>query len=90
MSDVIGRFSEFGQEIYSNISSEKKPPLLNLDAEFNLQINFLEALNGTKKSLLVNDERIYVAIPSGIQTGLKYVLRIKAIFKLEKEKEVIY
>ena len=75
LSDVIGRFSEFGQEIYSNISSEKKAPLLNLDAEFNLQINFLEALNGTKKSLLVNDERIDIAIPKGIQTGFK--IRIK-------------
>ena len=75
LSDLIGRFSEFGQEIYSNISSEKKAPLLNLDAEFNLQINFLEALNGTKKSLLVNDERIDIAIPKGIQTGFK--IRIK-------------
>ena len=47
LSDLIGRFSEVGQEIYSNISSDKKAQSLNLDAEFNLQISFLEALNGT-------------------------------------------
>ncbi len=41
LSDLIGRFSEFGQEIYSNISSDKKVQELNLDAEFNLQITFL-------------------------------------------------
>ncbi len=48
---------------------------LNLDAEFNLQISFLDALNGTKKNLLVNDERIEVKIPKGIETGS--TIRIK-------------
>ena len=86
MSDVIGRFSEFGQEIYSNISSEKKPELLNLDAEFNLQITFLEALNGTKKSLLVNDERIDVVIPKGIQTGFKMRIKNKGNIQTGKGK----
>ena len=40
-----------------------------------MQISFLEALNGTKKNLLVNDERIEVTIPQGIETGSK--IRIK-------------
>ena len=75
LSDLIGRFSEVGKEIYSNISSDKNAQSLNLDAEFNLQISFLEALNGTKKNLLVNDERIEVKIPKGIETGSK--IRIK-------------
>ena len=75
LSDLIGRFSEVGQEFYSNISSDKNAQSLNLDAEFNLQISFLEALNGTKKNLLVNDERIEVKIPKGIETGSK--IRIK-------------
>jgi len=75
LSDLIGRFSEVGQEIYSNISSDKNAQSLNLDAEFNLQISFLEALNGTKKNLLVNDERIEVKIPQGIEKGSK--IRIK-------------
>ncbi len=75
LSDLIGRFSEVGKEIYSNISSDNNAQSLNLDAEFNLQISFLEALNGTKKNLLVNDERIEVTIPKGIETGSK--IRIK-------------
>ena len=74
-SELIGRFSEVGQEIYSNISSDKNVQSLNLDAEFNLQISFLEALNGAKKTLLVNDERIEVKIPKGIERGTK--IRIK-------------
>jgi curved DNA-binding protein len=75
LNDLIGRFSEAGQDIYSNISFDKNARALNLDAEFNLQISFLEALNGTKKNLLVNDERIEVKIPQGIETGSK--IRIK-------------
>ncbi len=75
LSDLIGRFSEVGKEIYSNISSDNNSQSLNLDAEFNLQVSFLEALNGTKKTLLVNDERIEVKIPKGIETGSK--IRIK-------------
>ena len=54
-ADLSGKFSEIGEEVYSNISSAKNVQLLNLDAEFNLQITFSEALNGTKKNLLVND-----------------------------------
>ena len=69
LSDLIGRFSEVGQEIYSNISSDNNSQSLNLDAKFNLQISFFEALNGAKKNLLVNDERIEVKIPEGIETG---------------------
>ncbi len=75
LNDLIGRFSEVGKEIYSNISSDNDAQSLNLDAEFNLQISFLEALKGTKKNLLVNDERIEVKIPKGIETGSK--IRIK-------------
>ncbi len=73
--DLIGRFSEVGQEMYSNISSGDNAQSLNLDAVFNLQISFLEALNGTKKNLLVNNERIEVKIPKGIEAGSK--IRIK-------------
>ena len=36
LRDFLGRFSEFGQEIYSNISSDTKVQPLNLDAIFNL------------------------------------------------------
>ena len=35
LSDLIGRFSEVGKEIYSNISSDNNAQSLNLDAEFN-------------------------------------------------------
>ena len=75
--DLIGRFSDAGQEIYSNLSSGKKAQTLNLDAEFNLQVTFLEAFNGTKKNLLVNDEPIEVQIPKGIQTGAKICIKNK-------------
>ena len=74
-NDLIGRFSEFGQDMYLNRNSEKKSQSLDLNAEFKLQISFLEALNGTQKNLLVNDERIELKIPKGIQTGSK--IRIK-------------
>ena len=75
--DLVGRFGEVSQEIYSNISSDNKAQSLTLDAEFNLQITFLEALYGTKKNLLVNDERIELEIPKGIQTGKKIHIKNK-------------
>ena len=75
LSDLIGRFSKVGQEIYSNISSDKNAKSLNLDAEFNLQISFFEALNGAVKNLLVNDESIELKVPKGIENGSK--IRIK-------------
>ncbi len=75
LSDMLAKFSDVGKEIYSNISSDNNAQSFNLDAEFNLQISFLEALNGTKKNLLVNDERIEVKIPKGIVTGSK--IRVK-------------
>ena len=77
LRDLIGRFSEDKQGIYSNISSDNKSQILNLNAEFNLQITFLEALNGTKKYLLVNEERIEVEIPKGIQTGSEICIKNK-------------
>ena len=86
LNDLIGRFSEVGQEIYSNISSETKFQSLNLDAEFDLQITFSEALNGTKKNLLVNDERIKVQIPKGIQTGSKILIKHKGNIQRGKGK----
>ena len=86
MNNLIGRFSEVGQEIYSNISSEKKSQSLNLDAQFHLQITFSEALNGTKKNLLVNDERIEVEIPKGIQTGSKIRIKNKGNIQIGKAK----
>ncbi len=85
-SDLIGRFSEVSQDIYSNISSNKNAQSLNLDAEFNLQISFLEALNGAKKNLLVNDERIEVTIPQGIETGSKIRIKNKGNIQSGKEK----
>ena len=85
-SDLIGRFSAAGKEIYSNISSENNAQSLNLDAEFNLQISFLEALNGTKKNLLVNDERIEVKIPKGIEIGSKILIKNKGNIQSGKGK----
>ena len=75
LSDLIGRFSELGKEIYSNISLDKNDQSSNLDAKFALKISFFEALNGAKKNFLVNDERIEVKIPQGIETGSQ--IRIK-------------
>ena len=86
MSDLIGRFSEVSQDIYSNISSDNNAQSLNLDAEFNLQISFLEALNGTNKNLLVNDERIEVEIPKGIQTGSQICIKNKGNIQTGKGK----
>ena len=86
LSDLIGRFSDVGKEIYSNISSDNNAQSLNLDAEFNLQISFLEALNGTKKTLLVNDERIEVKIPKGTETGSKIRLENKGNIQSGKGK----
>ena len=70
LSDLIGRFSEVGQEIYSNISSDKNAQSLNLDAEFNLQISFLEALNGAQKIL-------FCSIQSLSKTNLQIKFSIK-------------
>ena len=42
-----------------------------------MEITFSEAFNGTKKTLLVNDERIEVEIPKGIQTGSKICIKKK-------------
>ncbi len=86
LSDLIGRFSEVGKEIYSNISSNNNSQALNLDAEFNLQISFFEALNGTKKNLLVNNEPIEVKIPKGIETGSKIRIKNKGNIQSGKRK----
>jgi len=86
LSDLIGRFSDVGQEIYSNISLDKHTQSLNLDAQFNLQISFFEALNGAKKNLLVNDERIVVTIPKGIETGSKIRIKNKGNIQTGKGK----
>ena len=86
LTDLIGKFSEVGKEIYSNVSSDNNAQLLNLDAKFNLQISFLEALHGTKKNLLVNDERIEVKIPKGIETGSKILIKNKGNIQFGKGK----
>ncbi|MBW3041276.1 DnaJ C-terminal domain-containing protein [Prochlorococcus marinus] len=86
LSDLIGRFSEVGQEIYSTISSDKKNQSLNLDAEFKLNITFFEAFNGTKKNLLVNNERLKVDIPKGIQSGSEICIKNKGNIQLGKGK----
>ena len=75
--DLFGRFSVVSQELFSNISSDMNTKQLNLDAEFNLHISFLEALIGVKKILLVNDEHIEVKIPKGSETGLKICIKDK-------------
>ncbi len=84
--ELIGRVSEVGQEIYSNISLDNKFQSLNLDAEFNLQITFSEALHGTTKKLIVHDESIEVQIPKGIQTGSKIRLKNKGNIQVGKGK----
>ena len=86
LSDLVGRINEVGQQIYSNVSSDKESHLSNLDAEFNLQITFLEAFNGTKKYFLVNDERIEVEIPQGIKTGSKIRIKKKGNIQAGKGK----
>jgi len=86
LNDLIGRFSEVGKEIYSNISSDNNAQSLNLDAEFNLRISFVEALNGTKKNLLVNDERIEVKVPKGTETGSKIRIKNKGNIQFGKGK----
>ena len=86
LSDLIGRFSEVGQEIFSNKSSDKWDQELNLDAKFDLRINFLEAFHGTTKNLLVNDERIEVQIPRGIPTGSKIRIKNKGNIQTGKGK----
>ncbi|ABX08166.1 DnaJ C-terminal domain-containing protein [Prochlorococcus marinus] len=48
---------------------------VNLDAEINMQITFLEAFRGTDRRLKVNDERVQIRIPRGVCTGTK--LRVK-------------
>ncbi len=86
LRDFIGRFSELGQEIYSNISSDNNSKSLNLDAEFDLQITFSEAFTGTKKNLLVNDERIEVEIPKGTQAGSTICIKNKGNIQTGKAK----
>ena len=53
---------------------------------YNLHAIFQEAFNGTKKNLLVNDERIEVEIPKGIQTGSKIRIRNKGNIQIGKGK----
>ena len=60
--DLIGRFSEVDKVIYLNISLDNNVQSLNLDAEFNLQISFFEALNGIKNSSVI-EELISLKIP---------------------------
>ncbi len=84
--DLIGRFSEVGQGLYANISSDINSQSSKLDAEFNLQISFFEALNGVKKSLLVNNERIDLKIPKGIKTGSTICIKNKGNIHTAKEK----
>ena len=75
MSDFFEKFSDVGKGIYSNRYSDNNDQSINLDAEFNLQITFLEALNGTKKNFIVNNERIEVKIQRGIEAGS--IIRIR-------------
>ena len=86
LNDLIGRFSEVGRDIYSNISSDKNDKSLNLDAKFNLQISFSEAFNGVNKNFLVNDERIEVQIPRGIKAGSKIRIKNKGNIQIGKGK----
>ena len=49
-----------------------------------MHITFLEAFNGTKKNLLVNNERVEVDIPKGIQSGSKILIKNKGNIKTIK------
>ena len=90
MGDLFGRFSVVSQELFSNISSDMNTKQLNLDAEFNLHISFLEALIGVKKILLVNDEHIEVKIPKGSETGLKICIKDKGNLNLKLVSDLVH
>ena len=77
--DLITRFNYDGQEIYSHISTAKKTQCWTLDGELNLKNTFLEALSGTKKNLLVNDEFIELEIQKEFNKVVQYLLKIRVI-----------
>ncbi|WP_320677651.1 J domain-containing protein [Prochlorococcus sp. MIT 1300] len=89
VNDLLGRFSgpmggpgfgggfpgSYGFTAGSGFPRSSNQRSLNLDAEARVKISFSEAFTGTKRTLSVNDERVQVQIPKGIQSGSK--LRLK-------------
>ncbi|WP_320663355.1 DnaJ C-terminal domain-containing protein [Prochlorococcus sp. MIT 1223] len=79
INELLGRFGGVSTNTYSSsngfagANTSKKP--INLDAEVNLSISFLEAFHGTQRTLSVNNERFQIQIPKGVKTGLR--LRVK-------------
>ncbi len=79
VNDLLGRFVGGGGATNSSTQSDffrnssKKP--FNLDAEISLKITFIEAFQGSLRTLTVNREIIKVKIPKGIKTGTR--LRVK-------------
>jgi len=81
INDLLGRFggvrnsSGFhGAQSVSN-QSEKTNRTIQLDAQVVLKITFAEGYMGTERTLSVNEERVKVKIPKGINNGSK--LRVK-------------
>ena len=79
INELLGRFgggqsggaASTGQTFSRNHARHS----IDLDAQINLTISFLEAFRGTERILSVNNERVQVKIPEGIQSGSR--LRIK-------------
>ncbi len=74
LNDLLGRFVvNQSSNAFKNNPFNQSAVLL--DAQITLKINFFEALNGTSRTLSVNDERVQIEIPRGVKLGSK--LRIK-------------
>jgi len=83
VNDLLGKFgSSMGSSGFPGVGANvnefpkqaQRAPL-NLDADVNVQISFLEAFKGTERTLAVNDERVQVLIPKGVKAGTR--LRLK-------------
>ena len=76
INDLLGRFGGGrGGTGFPGGQTNVSKSSINLDAEINLSISFLEAFRGTERILSVNNERVQVKIPPGIKSGSK--LRVK-------------
>ncbi len=69
INDLLGKFGA-EQGAKNNPQNPFRPPI-NLDADLNLKISFSEALQGSIRTLLINNERIKVKIPKGVKTGFR-------------------
>ncbi len=82
----LENFDEFINDLLGSLGAKKGPykyptnplrPDINLDADLNLKISFSEALKGSTRTLLINNERVKLQIPKGIRTGFRLKLRGK-------------